>query len=189
MSQGRRKPLVYALVTLGLSILGSSLVPAQEIIRFTYDVPGDSKPVVVHADAMATWTEDNERIILLKGKVLVEHGVVQAHMDEAVIWLDLEHQRRTGIQRLEVYAQGNVILENGPETRKGAQALFGLITRGEMHIDRQSFTDAGFYDRSRLREGDEVPGPAVIDDRLGTIVINPGATARVATHGTLRIEV
>ncbi|TMQ35047.1 MAG: hypothetical protein E6K70_04355 [Planctomycetota bacterium] len=134
MSQGRRKPLVYALVTLGLSILGSSLVPAQEIIRFTYDVPGDSKPVVVHADAMATWTEDNERIILLKGKVLVEHGVVQAHMDEAVIWLDLEHQRRTGIQRLEVYAQGNVILENGPETRKGAQALFGLSTRGEIKL-------------------------------------------------------
>jgi hypothetical protein len=134
VSQGRRKPLVYALVTLGLSILGSTLVPAQEIIRFTYDVPGDSKPVVVHADAMATWTEDNERIILLKGKVLVEHGVVQAHMDEAVIWLDLEHQRRTGIQRLEIYAQGNVILENGPETRKGAQALFGLSTRGEIKL-------------------------------------------------------
>ena len=75
----------------------------------------------------------------------------------------------------------------GEEEAQGVERA--LITRGEMHIDRQSFADAGFYDRSRLREGDELPGPAVIDDRLGTIVINPGATARVASHGTLRIEV
>ena len=57
-----------------------------------------------------------------------------AHCNYDGIWLDLEHQRRTGIQRLEVYAQGNVILENGPETRKGAQALFGLSTRGEIKL-------------------------------------------------------
>jgi N-methylhydantoinase A len=82
-----------------------------------------------------------------------------------------------------------IVLPDGDDA-DGAQGIErALIRRGEMHIDRQSFPDAGFYDRSRLREGDEVPGPAVIDDRLGTIVINPGATARVATHGTLRIEV
>jgi N-methylhydantoinase A len=82
-----------------------------------------------------------------------------------------------------------IVLPDGDDADGSQGSDRALITRGELHIDRQSFTDAGFYDRSRLREGDEVPGPAVIDDRLGTIVINPGATARIASHGTLRIEV
>jgi N-methylhydantoinase A len=83
-----------------------------------------------------------------------------------------------------------IVLPDGDDDADGSRGIErALITRGELHLDRQSFTDAGFYDRSRLRERDEVPGPAVIDDRLGTIVINPGAKARVASHGTLRIEV
>ncbi len=56
-------------------------------------------------------------------------------------------------------------------------------------MDGGSHPDSPFYDRDLLREGDEVRGPAIIDDHLGTIVVNPGAVARVASHGTLRIEV
>jgi N-methylhydantoinase A/oxoprolinase/acetone carboxylase beta subunit len=82
-----------------------------------------------------------------------------------------------------------VVLPDGDEAAGSEGVERGLIVRGELHIDGQSFEDAGFYDRSRLREGDELAGPAIIDDRLGTIVVNPGATARVAGHGTLKIEV
>jgi N-methylhydantoinase A/oxoprolinase/acetone carboxylase beta subunit len=64
-----------------------------------------------------------------------------------------------------------------------------VISRSELHIDGASVEGSAFYDRAKLVEGDEVEGPAVIDDRLGTIVINSGAVARVAHHGTLRIEV
>jgi N-methylhydantoinase A len=82
-----------------------------------------------------------------------------------------------------------VVLPAGEETAATEGVERALIVRGEMHIDGQSVEDAGFYDRSRLREGDELTGPAIVDDRLGTIVVNPGATARVASHGALRIEV
>jgi N-methylhydantoinase A len=127
--------------------------------------------------------------------------LTQGEVDEVAAGFHRFYDRRFGYQApeipihvtsLSVVGYGptpQIVLPDGDDA-DGAQGLErALITRGEMHIDRQSFSDAGFYDRSRLREGDEVPGPAVIDDRLGTIVINPGATARVATHGTLRIEV
>ncbi|HEX3359850.1 MAG TPA: hydantoinase/oxoprolinase family protein [Solirubrobacterales bacterium] len=64
-----------------------------------------------------------------------------------------------------------------------------VIMRETLHIDGGSHPDSAFYDRNLLRDGDEVEGPAIIDDHLGTIVVNPGATARVVSHGTLRIEV
>jgi N-methylhydantoinase A len=64
-----------------------------------------------------------------------------------------------------------------------------VIMRETLHIDGASHPDSAFYDRNLLRDGDEVEGPAIIDDHLGTIVVNPGATARVVSHGTLRIEV
>jgi N-methylhydantoinase A len=64
-----------------------------------------------------------------------------------------------------------------------------IVLRADLHLDGETHPDACFYDRNLLREGDEVRGPAVIDDHLGTIVVNPGAVARVASHGTLRIEV
>ena len=82
-----------------------------------------------------------------------------------------------------------VVLPTGDGVSDTGGIEHALSVRGELHVDGQSFDDAGFYDRARLREGDELPGPAVIDDRLGTIVVNPGATARVAGHGTLKIEV
>ena len=64
-----------------------------------------------------------------------------------------------------------------------------VIMRETLHLDGASHSDSCFYDRNLLRDGDEVPGPAIIDDHLGTIVVNPGATARVVSNGTLRIEV
>jgi N-methylhydantoinase A len=64
-----------------------------------------------------------------------------------------------------------------------------IVLRAELRLDGVHTPDAPFYDRNQLREGDIVTGPAVVDDRLGTIVINPGARAHVEGHGTLRIEV
>jgi N-methylhydantoinase A len=56
-----------------------------------------------------------------------------------------------------------------------------------VHLEPEP-AEACFYDRTKLIGGDEIPGPAVIDDGLGTIVVPVGATARVAEHGVLRIE-
>jgi N-methylhydantoinase A len=76
-----------------------------------------------------------------------------------------------------------------PSAGDGSGPERAILLRSTLHLDRQEWPEAPFYDRSKLREGDEIPGPAVIDDKLGTIVVNPGATARVGSFGTLTIEV
>src|SRR5258708_31248679 len=61
--------------------------------------------------------------------------------------------------------------------------------RAELRLDGSVHADAPFYDREALRGGDEVRGPCVIDDHLGTVVVNDGAVAHVLEHGTLRLYV
>jgi N-methylhydantoinase A len=79
--------------------------------------------------------------------------------------------------------------EEGEDVAPGRNPERAVISRSQLNIDGGLHAESAFYDRAELVEGDEVEGPAVIDDRLGTIVINTGAVARVAHHGTLRIEV
>jgi N-methylhydantoinase A len=121
-----------------------------------------------------------------------------ADLDDVAAAFHRFYDRRFGYQAPEIpiFVSSLSVVAFGPAPKvvlPAGDAAGGaddaLIVRGELHIDGQSFADAGFYDRPRLREGDELAGPAIIDDRLGTIVVNPGATARVARHGTLRIEV
>src|SRR5262249_56122013 len=87
----------------------------QSPLRWSRNVPGDSRPIILYADDIATWTEQGRRIFLLKGKVLVEQGVVHLHMPQGVVWVDEDHKRRTGIHLLRVYAEGDVRLEEGPK--------------------------------------------------------------------------
>ncbi|MBB4689205.1 hydantoinase/oxoprolinase family protein [Amycolatopsis jiangsuensis] len=48
--------------------------------------------------------------------------------------------------------------------------------------------EAGEYQRTDLRAGDRIPGPAVIREPLSTTFLVPGQTATVGTHGELRIR-
>jgi N-methylhydantoinase A len=64
-----------------------------------------------------------------------------------------------------------------------------VIRRADLRLDGQVHLGAPFYDRDALRVDDRVPGPCVIDDRLGTVVVNAGAEVHVLEHGTLRIFV
>jgi N-methylhydantoinase A len=71
----------------------------------------------------------------------------------------------------------------------GGSIADAVSRRADLHLDGETHPDSPFYDRAGLRVGDEVDGPCVIDDHLGTIVVNAGAVARVVEHGTLRIQV
>jgi N-methylhydantoinase A len=71
----------------------------------------------------------------------------------------------------------------------GGSSEDAITRRVELRLEGSVHRDAPFYDREGLRVGDEVKGPCVIDDRLGTVVVNEGAVAHVLEHGTLRIDV
>jgi len=129
---GRR--LSACLLAAGSALVCCILCRAQDIVRFNHDVPGDSKSIVLHADQIATWVEGPERVLLLKGKVMIEHGGVHIQAEQAAAWLDQEEYRKTGIQRLTIYAEGNVVLENGTESQTTARALIRLSTRGEIKL-------------------------------------------------------
>jgi N-methylhydantoinase A len=50
------------------------------------------------------------------------------------------------------------------------------------------FTDVDVYDRYGLLPGAEFRGPAIVEERESTVVVVPGAVARVDQHGSLIIE-
>jgi hypothetical protein len=121
-------------MALGVCAVFQPVRGADELLRFNHNVPGDSKPIVVHADYMATWIEAGQRVLLARGHVEVEHGVFLAHLGDGVLWIDQEGFRRSGVLRVEMYAEGKVSVENGSETRSADRALINLTTRGEVKL-------------------------------------------------------
>jgi hypothetical protein len=105
-----------------------------ELLRLTRNLPGESKPIILHADNITTWSEGGQQIILLKGKVLVEEGVVSVRCQQAVAWVDTDRLRRTRILHVDLFAEGEVRLENGSDAKQGTQALVELNTRGELKV-------------------------------------------------------
>ena len=51
--------------------------------------------------------------------------------------------------------------------------------------ERGGFVETTVYDRHRLTPGDEIRGPAVVEEEGSTLVIGPGGAARVAASGNL----
>jgi N-methylhydantoinase A len=47
------------------------------------------------------------------------------------------------------------------------------------------WVETAVYDRYRLGVGDELAGPAVVEEEGSTLVVGPGATARVAASGNI----
>ena len=85
-------------------------------------VDGESKPIVLTADRITHWVENDQQVLLLQGNVLVEQGVVNIGAQEAVAWVDLERYRRTKVHHLALYAEDKVLIENGPESRRFGHA-------------------------------------------------------------------
>ncbi|MFN8217825.1 MAG: hydantoinase/oxoprolinase family protein [Solirubrobacterales bacterium] len=81
-----------------------------------------------------------------------------------------------------------VLPEPEGESGSGRSLADTVLQRGTLYMDHERHDDVPVYDRGRLLLGDAFDGPAVIDDKLGTIAVNPGARARVGESGTLHIE-
>jgi N-methylhydantoinase A len=70
--------------------------------------------------------------------------------------------------------------------RRGGDA--GAARKGERPVyfpDAGGFVPASVYDRYRLGIGDTLTGPAVVEEEGSTLVVGPGATARVAASGNI----
>ena len=72
------------------------------------------------------------------------------------------------------------------EGRGGGGARAALKgTRRAYFPDADGWVETAVYDRYRLGVGDELTGPAVVEEEGSTLVVGPGATARVAASGNI----
>jgi len=69
------------------------------------------------------------------------------------------------------------------EARAAGGAVKG--TRKAYFPEHRGFEITTVYDRARLASGDEISGPAVVEEDGSTLVIGPGGTAKVAATGNL----
>ncbi len=73
--------------------------------------------------------------------------------------------------------------ESEGESGRPATATKG--TRPAYFRENDGFVPTTVYDRARLRPGDELRGPAVVEEEGSTLVIGPGGAARVAKSGNV----
>jgi N-methylhydantoinase A len=72
------------------------------------------------------------------------------------------------------------------EGRRGGGARAALKgTRRAYFPGADGWVETAVYDRYRLGIGDELAGPAVVEEEGSTLVVGPGATARVAASGNI----
>ena len=72
------------------------------------------------------------------------------------------------------------------EGRRGGGARGALKgTRRAYFPGADGWVETAVYDRYRLGIGDELAGPAVVEEEGSTLVVGPGATARVAASGNI----
>lgn len=130
-----RELVCFALLALGFfPSAGRAAPPVDEILRYSNNEPGNSRPIIVHADQTFSWKEGARRILLFKGHVLVDHGTITMRMDQGVAVIDTEQRHRTNILHVDFYAEGNVKLEAGPVVQTHKVAVIDLNTRGEFRV-------------------------------------------------------
>ncbi len=137
--------------------------PPAETLRLTRNVPGDPTPIVVGADDADTWTENGRRVVVFRGQVFVQQGVVQLHAKQVVTFVDLQG----GVLHMDVYAEGDVQLDNSANVQTGARALLSLNTRGEFKlrsykskVRQQSLAGDPLVQRARTERG--LPAPPAV---------------------------
>ncbi|HET9829858.1 MAG TPA: hydantoinase/oxoprolinase family protein [Nocardioidaceae bacterium] len=99
----------------------------------------------------------------------------RADTRQQVEWVNL---RVTGI--------GPIRKPSVPEAATGRGAETARTGSRPVYFD--GWVDTAVYDRARLGAGDEVAGPAVLEEFSSTVPLPPGFSARVDGHGNFVVE-
>lgn len=131
-------------------------------------------------------------------KVPVAGGVIdRAAVEAAIEAFHAEHQREytfrldseVELVNYHVVALNETDKIDLPErARTGAVAASVITGRRMVDFDTDGKHESAAYDLARFEPGMEISGPAIIEDRTTTIVVNPGCTARMDAIGNIHIE-
>jgi hypothetical protein len=116
----------------------SSGPPGPHPERFVRNVAGDSKPLILDADDIATWIERNGNqehlVIMVRGTVLVQQNIVQARGRQAVAWVDLRQYKAANLVHMQMLLEGDVHIDTGAEAHAMPQLVLDVTTRGEFRL-------------------------------------------------------
>jgi len=71
----------------------------------------------------------------------------------------------------------------------GAGEADALRGECEVFFPDEGYLNAGMYERTALAPGEEVPGPAILEEGGSTSIVPPDTTARVTEHGNVVIPI
>ena len=54
--------------------------------------------------------------------------------------------------------------------------------------EKDGFIDVPVYDRNILTKGHEIEGPAIIEERITTVIVHPGWKLTIDTYGNIVME-
>ena len=89
---------------------------------------GDSKPLALAADQIATWNEGSTLVVVLRGKAFAQQDSVRGRFQQGVAWIET---KQPGVKRVTLFGEGAVTIENGSEVREGGSVVLEFITRGD----------------------------------------------------------
>src|SRR5262249_30355699 len=107
--------------------------PLPSLIK-SFVAPGEAKPILLSADAIATWLDAGQRIVLLRGHVNVEQGLTALGFSEGTVWIDENGKKTNGIYNVRVYAEGPLTVGTGPTKQTANKGWIDLATRGEIRV-------------------------------------------------------
>ncbi len=120
--------------TLSERIFRPSKLHPPKSLDFIRNHPGESKPIGLEADRVGFWRQNNETVIILEGKVLIQHGYITIRCDKALAWLNPRQHQLTGIWKMEIQAEGNLVIDASTEIQQANMAYLELNTRGEIKV-------------------------------------------------------
>lgn len=129
---------IYAFHALCAQDRATPRSPESELYRLSRNMAGEARPVIFHADEIATWTErdpaGDRQAVLLRGTVQVQQNALHARFQQGAAWVDLRQYRETGLLHVQIYAEGAVQVDSGEEVRAAPRAVLDLTTRGELRL-------------------------------------------------------
>jgi len=151
--------LVVCLVAALLPALAWAQIPVQE------PRPSPTEPITIAADSIRNWTENDERVLILKGNVFVSQGIRSIRAPQAVVWVK-DGQGRAALKKIELYADGGVRVDGARKRSETKDLLETLETRTAIAVEMKerlagSAVDDAVYQRALARRGGSPLGGAV----------------------------
>ncbi len=116
-------------------------------------------PIQISANDAATWFESGQRVLLLRGNVVIQQGDSIVRSPDMAVWIDEANQKATGTFQAIVYADRAVTIEKSKQTESADVAYMRFATTSRIDtkiwknkIVERNVSDDDVYRRARSNQ-------------------------------------